>query len=80
MKNILYILLIIVSSCATFNKTEGDFIQKNTTEGDFSDAYQFNQAKLSRETLKAFEPVALEQFNEFFEQIKIAVNPDYAEN
>lgn len=80
MKNKIYILLIALCSCATVNHTEGDFIQKNTTPEEFSETYKFNNSKLSKESLKTFEPVALEQFNEFFEQIKIAVNPQYDES
>lgn len=72
-------MVIFVCSCATFSRTDGDIVQNSAGE-EFSDTYQYTQAKLSKETLKTFEPVALEQFNEFFEQVKIAVNPDYAEN
>ncbi len=77
MKNSIYILLIALSSCATVNQTEGDFIQKSAPTQEFSETYKYNNSKLSKETLKTFEPVALEQFGEFFEQIKIATNPDY---
>lgn len=80
MKNSLYILIMICCSCATVNRSESDFIQKdNLIPAKFSETYKYNNAKLSKESLKTFEPVALEQFNEFFEQIKIATHPEYDE-
>lgn len=80
MKNSLYIFILICCSCATVNQSESDFIQKDHTPAEFSETYKYNNAKLSKETLKTFEPVALEQFNEFFEQIKIAIHPEYDES
>jgi len=77
MKNIIYISLIMLASCATVNQSESDIIQKNGEVADFSDQYEFNKAKLSKEVLKTFEPVAIEKFKELFEQIKIAIHPDY---
>ena len=77
MKNSIYIIFIALFSCATVNHSEGDFIQKDAIPEEFSETYKYNNSKLSKESLKTFEPVALEQFNEFFEQIKIAIHPDY---
>ena len=83
MKNSIYCLLIFLASCASFNQGEKD-LEKDLIEQesnrDQQGNYVFNNSKLTKESLKSFEPVAIEKFNELFEQLKIATHPSYDDN
>ena len=79
MKNKVYWLLILLASCATVNPSESDLIKEDFYEQPVGQ-YEFEKAKLNKESLKTFEPVAVEKFGELFEQLKIAANPSYDDN
>ena len=77
MKNNIFWLLILLVSCATFNQSDKDLVKQDSTEQDQIGDYEFTRSKLTKSSLKNFEPVAIEKFYELFEQMKIATHPEY---
>ncbi len=80
MKNKILMLIFICYSCATVNQSEGDLINLSEDLNKFFEeygGYEFAKEALTTESLSAYELVAIDQFIEFVEQIKIAVNPSY---
>lgn len=77
MRNKIYCILILLASCATVNQSDKDLVKQETSSQEQNGEYEFTKSKLTKESLKSFEPVAIEQFNELFEQMKIATHPKY---